>query len=339
MGISDNGNSLHPEIAGMELSRRYYNEIGRPVIREMFPAYFDKIAAGLVGEGSECFGYDDRISRDHDFRASFCIWLPSKEYAEIGREMQEAYNLLPIDFMGVKPKIQRPQADGRRGILNTESFYRNFLGPQGVPKTIGEWLKVPEHFLAVATNGEVFEDNLGDFTKIRKQLLDFYPEDVRLQKIAARLITMAFSGQCNYSRMMRRHDVVAAHLALDEFIRAAISAVYLLNRKYTPYYKWMWMGLEKMERLTGVRKLLADIAAEGLSTGNWRTEDWEKYQYELNSSDKVVNCIERICGLVINELKEQGISNGTSDYLEEHAYAVKRCIKNESLRNLPILVS
>ncbi|MBR4767553.1 MAG: tetratricopeptide repeat protein, partial [Lachnospiraceae bacterium] len=41
---------------GMELCRRYYEEIGAPMIREKFPEYEGRIAAGLVGEGSECYG-------------------------------------------------------------------------------------------------------------------------------------------------------------------------------------------------------------------------------------------------------------------------------------------
>ena len=52
---------------GMELAERYYETYGRPMLHEKYPEYETRIAVGLVGEGSECFGFDDRISRDHDF--------------------------------------------------------------------------------------------------------------------------------------------------------------------------------------------------------------------------------------------------------------------------------
>ena len=70
------------KMKGLELSRAYYEAWGAPMIREKFPEYEDRIAVGLVGPGSECFGYDDAISMDHDFEAGFCLWL-TKEDEEI----------------------------------------------------------------------------------------------------------------------------------------------------------------------------------------------------------------------------------------------------------------
>ena len=60
---------------GLELSRLFYEELVKPMLEQKFAAYVPRIAAGLVGEGSQCFGYDDEISRDHDWGASICLWL------------------------------------------------------------------------------------------------------------------------------------------------------------------------------------------------------------------------------------------------------------------------
>ena len=48
---------------GMELARAYYTQLGAPLIRQALPEYQGRIAAGLVGEGSECYGYDDAYSQ------------------------------------------------------------------------------------------------------------------------------------------------------------------------------------------------------------------------------------------------------------------------------------
>ena len=62
------------DIKGLELAERFYLEHGAPMIKEKFPHLEGIIAAGLVGSGSECFGYDDGISRDHDFYGG-CLWF------------------------------------------------------------------------------------------------------------------------------------------------------------------------------------------------------------------------------------------------------------------------
>ena len=51
---------------GLALAEEYYRNIGLPVIEKHFPNDIKRMAFGLAGEGSDCFGYDDEISRDHD---------------------------------------------------------------------------------------------------------------------------------------------------------------------------------------------------------------------------------------------------------------------------------
>ena len=52
---------------GLELSRAFFEECGMPMLTEQFSDLMPFLAAGLFGSGSECFGYDDDVSRDHDF--------------------------------------------------------------------------------------------------------------------------------------------------------------------------------------------------------------------------------------------------------------------------------
>ncbi len=329
---------LEVKIKGLDLSREYYENIGKPILMELFPEYMKKAAVGLVGEGSECFGFDDQISMDHDYGPSFCVWLPRNIYTQAGESMTEIYESLPKEYKGISANIIREQSAGRRGILEIEGFYQKFLTRDTIPESSLDWLRIPEHFYAVATNGEVFEDNLGMFTDVRRKLLDYYPEDVRLKKIAACAVRMAHSGQCNYARMMWRHDVVAAKFALDEFMRNAIAIVFLLNRVYCPYYKWMWRGLEQLPKLGRVRELLKIMAAGVLDDSHWDSSKWKACRYKLNRADQMVDMVEQIADLIREELLNQGISSSTSDYLEEHGYAVMSCIQDQRIRSLPVLV-
>ena len=60
---------------GIDLSRRFFATV-LPLLNERIPDVMTRSAAGLVGEGSECLGLDDEISRDHDWGPAFCLWVP-----------------------------------------------------------------------------------------------------------------------------------------------------------------------------------------------------------------------------------------------------------------------
>ena len=57
--------ALEGQGAGLALARQYYESCGRQMIEERFPAYAGRIAVGLAGRGSDCFGYGNssRIMR------------------------------------------------------------------------------------------------------------------------------------------------------------------------------------------------------------------------------------------------------------------------------------
>ncbi len=85
---------------GLELSRKYYFAYGKGMLEEKFPMLAGRVAAGLAGQGSECLGFDDGISRDHDYGPSFCLWLTREDYEKYGNAMREEYRKLPQDFKG-----------------------------------------------------------------------------------------------------------------------------------------------------------------------------------------------------------------------------------------------
>ena len=76
----------------MDNNRRFYDKYVAPMIRERFGCYEDRIAVGIAGEGSDCFGYDDVISRDHDFGTGVCLWLTDDDMDEFGKELSAAYD-------------------------------------------------------------------------------------------------------------------------------------------------------------------------------------------------------------------------------------------------------
>ena len=109
---------------GLELARGYYEAYGKPMLEEKFSHLLPKIAVGLVGSGSECFGYDDDLSQDHDFEPCFCLFLPSEE--EISRRdaflLERAYAKLPDSFLGYKRSPLSPVGGNRHGVILLEEL-------------------------------------------------------------------------------------------------------------------------------------------------------------------------------------------------------------------------
>lgn len=313
---------------GLDICQKYYETYGKKMIEEKFADYQKYMAIGLFGFGSDCLGYDDDISHDHDFGPGFCIWLPRDIYWRIGHSLQNEYDHLPQEFMGMK-RVETSHGQGRVGVFVIEDFFNQFLGK--IPKTLEDWLYIDENGLLACTNGRIFEDYYGQVTQIRKDL-SYYPEDVRLKKIVRAIAKMAQAGQYNYSRCMTRHNQVAASLALHEFIDQTLSAVYLLNKKYKPYYKWSFYGLKDCPILNDVA-----VFIEQLVTLPTDLTYWQELTQTLNTEDPKVVIIEKICQKVIMELNKQGLTDHFADFLDNHTMNVMSLIEDETIKNKHIM--
>jgi len=254
---------------GLDLSEKFYIEHGKKMIEESFSHLLPYLATGLLGSGSECMGYDDDISRDHDFEPGFCIFLPSESIVPRRDEflLERAYSALPKEYMGFKRSPLSPVGGNRHGVIRISDFFETKTGDKDGELTMQGWFSISEQFLLEATGGKVFEDKFGLLTEIR-QKLSYLPEDVRLKKLAGNLLIAAQSGQYNYQRCIKRGDTGAAQMCITEFANAVLKVIFLLNRKYIPYYKWVFRALGQLELLS---HLSGDIE-HLISSGNKENE-------------------------------------------------------------------
>ena len=168
---------------GLELSYEFYLAFGKEAIEKNFPLEHKKIAVGLVGRGSECFGFDDEISTDHDFEPGFCLFVTKEDYKEFGFKLEKVYRSRPEEFRGFKRQKISPVGGNRHSVLIIEDFYSSFIGTPNAPESFDQWFYIPHEALASVTNGRVFKDELGVFSSVREKLLLGYPFDVKLKKI------------------------------------------------------------------------------------------------------------------------------------------------------------
>lgn len=279
-------------------------------IKTNLPKLHEKICLALVGTGSECLGFDDEISEDHDFSSRCQLFLDDEDYNLYKSNLESSLKILCKEIEAKCVVLENVNIE----IISISDFYKYYTLFENGPKTEYEYRKVPMDLLCVATNGKVFLDNLGKFSEIRNRLLKFYPEDIRLKKIAFQLNKMAQSGQYNYSRMIKRGDTVAANIAQGEFVKHYLEFVHLLNKKYMPFYKWSYKSACSLE-------ILGEFTKVNL-----------KKLSEASIYDKE-SIIENICLDVVKILNDLGLSHSKIDFLTYQAEEVRKNISNPSLRN------
>lgn len=304
-----------PELTGLALCRAYYETYGKPMLHEQFAAYEDRIAVGLVGKGSDCFGYDDAVSRDHDFGPRFVLWVTRQTYEAIGEKLQQAYESLPASFQGIE-RTETFHGRDRAGVQIIEDFYAATLGtPLINDATPANWLATQDYALAAAVNGKVFRDDEGLFTGWRDRLKAGYPKAIRYRKLAECCALFSQNGQYNLPRQRQRGQLVAAQLAKAECMRQAMKLAYLLTGQYAPHDKWLYKGLDKGELLAEAVGYVCEQTAEQV-TFTGLLDELCLLSVEEKDADRVTRIIEMLAVILAYELERQGIIGRSEAYLD-----------------------
>ena len=316
---------------GLEISKQFYLSYGLPMLNQEFSELLPKMAIGLIGQGSECFGYDDEISKDHDFDPGFCIFIPDDFSDDIEFRLERAYSYLPNEYLGYKREIISPVGGNRHGIIRLSDFLNDKIGRSDANLELKDFLYIPEESLAELTNGEIWRDDSKMLTSIRLKL-SYFPEDIKLKKLAGELLIMAQSGQYNFKRCLYHEELGAARLALYEFVNSCLHAIFIINEVYMPYYKWKFRAFRD---LSWPRFAFKDT--------NYNIEEELNYLLSLTDenifNENIILKIDNIASKFVDRLKIDGLSDLDDVYLEMHAYEVNKKIKNIDIRNMHILAA
>ncbi len=295
------GTAASDGLTGMALCREFYEAYGRPMIAEKFPEYEGKIAVGLVGKGSDCFGYDDIQSRDHDWGPEFCMWVSKETFEAIGEDLKRAYEELPQEFQGYK-RVPGLQERGRRGVFTVEGFFEQHLGASCYEQV--NWHEAADYALANVANGEIFRDDEGSFTAERDKFLEGYPERILYLKMADSAARFSQAGQYNYRRMLERGDRVTAQVMLADAMREAMKLQHYIENRFPPHDKWLNKSMQASERGKELAALLAQLTqAQGSA---------------------VEEAVERVGAFLMKELYQAGYISDSDTYLDAHSDELAR---------------
>lgn len=309
-------------LKGLAIARAYYEQFGKAVFDEL--RYDFTIAK--TGEGSDCFGFDDILSKDHDFGPGFGVFVTRQQYDRYGEELEQAYENLPDTFRGFTKPEQRKDMP-RKGVIILEDYFKRILDLNEeelkhlmqhltLPETT--WLKVNDWQLKTVTNGEIFAGRQAVFGSIYTNLKKGYPEVVWRRKLAQKLGEICQEGQYNYKRLMQRGDLHGAALILHSFEEHVIELLYLINHVYAPHKKWLFHEAENLplggEILQQVKYLMKQVP--DLSVYAKRNSiDWIG---SANKEDGVQTAIDHIAEMIVGKLIDMGLTEHKDVYLETH---------------------
>ena len=233
---------------GLELSEHYFFDCGLPILKARFPDLVDRIAAGLISSGSEVAGFDDEISRDHNWGPRFILFMNSKDKAQFGHQVQETFNReLPKEYSGAS--IQRtghqfPTTPAP--VVTPEESCRFHTGFSARPEADKEWLAIPEHRLFEFTAGNVFYEPRPLIFPLRDAFA-YFPEMVWRKRLS--FVWLQMSHSANISRTIARGNRVTSHAFLCWALECCMRLAFLLNRKYAPFRKWLYHAFKGLPEL------------------------------------------------------------------------------------------
>lgn len=254
---------------GIELSRRFYAEVVRPWLRTVVPEL--EHAAALVGYGSELLGFDDELSKDHNWGPRVHLFVARGDFEQRAHALVAEFSrVAPAEFLG-EPIGWRsrphPPASGSEAvgavdhgleIHTVEATLGRLLGIRSVEGLSSlRWLAFAEQRLLAFTGGAVFHDDSGRLTQARAALA-YFPDDVWLYKIACQWRRIA-EEQAFVGRAGQAGDDLGSRVVAGRLVRDVMRMAFLLSRRYAPYSKWLGSGFGRLPLADVLSPLLRQV--------------------------------------------------------------------------------
>jgi hypothetical protein len=247
---------------GIELSRRFYFDIVQPWLNSAAPEL--RHSAALIGYGSELLGFDDDMSRDHNWGPRVHLVVSRADFAQYAQRLISDFSaIVPEQFLG-EPIGWRsrphPPAGGSDAagavehgleIHTLEGRLRSELALDSA-FDIGsmQWLGLSEQRLLSFTAGAVFHDDDNRLGAVRAALA-YFPRDVWLYKIACQWRRIA-EEQAFVGRAGIAGDDLGSRVIASRLVRDVMRMAFLLERRYAPYAKWFGSAFARLPLATSL---------------------------------------------------------------------------------------
>jgi hypothetical protein len=219
-------------VSARELSRAFYGDVVRPLLADR------PHGAALLGWGSDVLGYDTARSTDHGWGPRLLVFVAGSDIvADVGPTLDRA---LPESFRGWPVRYGWDAVSPSHWVTVTtlRAWLVEFLG---VDATAGmsrlDWLLTPQQRLLGVVAGPVYADDGGGLDRVRRSLA-WYPGPVWRWVLACQWHRLA-QEEAFVARTAEVGDETGSAVTAARLVRDLMRLALLLDRRYTPYQKWL----------------------------------------------------------------------------------------------------
>jgi hypothetical protein len=275
-------------LRGGELARQFCSDVVGPLLARAMPGL--RYAAGRLGSGSDVLGFDDEMSRDHDWGCRLTLLVDGPDRAAVPpvselleRELPESYRGFPVRFA----VTWNPSVSHKIEVATVADFATSRLGIDPVAGlSVLDWLILTGHSVLEVTAGPVFTDQTAELSRVRA-VLGWYPPDVERYVLAAgwqRICQqMPMAG-----RTAERGDELGSRLLSAQLAGDLMWLAFALSRQWPPYPKW---------RGTAFRALPLAADLSGPLTAAATAPHWRDRESGLADACEVLLSAQRARGL------------------------------------------
>lgn len=330
-------------IKGRTLSRRFFNEIAKPVLDEHFPTL--QYSAGLLGYGSDVLGFDDATSTDHMWGPRFYLFLNESDISKRDTIMEVFSRTLPHTFLGYSVHFSAPDPNdgGVRHaqfisegpvsplifIHTPEEYLTDYLGTASLHHlSAADWLSFSEHRLLALSCAEFYKDDLHMAESL--SLLQSYPKEVRMYLIASNWSLLA-EEQAFVKRCSVVGDEMGSILVCGRIAERLMRLCFLYCSQYAPYSKWFGTAFERLPVDASIKNTIhAALTASDISARETHIALAQKLVADLHNSLSLTEFVEA-------EVQSYFGRDIQVIYADNFAAAAEKELAGTELEGLPLI--
>jgi hypothetical protein len=256
-------------LRGGELARQFHADVVGPLLTRAMPAL--RYAAGRLGSGSDVLGFDDEMSRDHDWGCRLTLLVDEADRAAIPhvsllleRELPQSYRGLPVRF----PVTWDSSVTHKVEIATVAGFAASRLGVDPTRElSVADWLILTGQSVLEVTAGPVFVDRTADLARVRARL-NWYPPDIERYVLAAGWNRIS-QEMPMVGRTAEHGDEIGSQMLSTRLAGDLMSLAFTLSRRWPPYPKWRGTAF----RALPVAADLAGLLAAAEAAPHWRDRE------------------------------------------------------------------